>query len=119
MALFRKNRHRDRYHSDTSVDTLRMLNDSTPFAIKEAYRSLYSNVLYSPIEAKCKKIAITSAFPGEGKTSISINLAYTLAINTPESNILIIDSDMRSPRVAELIAKQSHHDNRTISEQNC
>ena len=107
MKLFNLKKKKN-YHSDSSVDTLRILNDSTPFAVKEAYRSLYSNVLYLPIESRCKKIAVTSAYPGEGKTSISINLAYSIAENSPESKVLIVDSDMRSPRVAELIQKDDH-----------
>ena len=97
------NRRSHHYHSDIEIDVQRIISDTTPFAITEAYRSFYTNVLYLPIEDKCKKIVITSAFPGEGKTSVSINLAYTIAINSPESKILVIDADMRSPRVIELI----------------
>ena len=108
MALFKnKKKKEDAFHSDSAVDTRRILNDTTPFAVKEAYRSIYSNVLYLPIESKCKKLAITSAYPGEGKTSISINLAYTIAENSPESRVLLVDADMRSPRVPELISKES------------
>ena len=108
MKLFSIKKKKKNYHSDSAIDTLRILNDSTPFAVKEAYRSIYSNVLYLPIESKCKKIAITSAYPGEGKTSISINLAYSIAENSPETKVLLVDSDMRSPRVVELIGKESH-----------
>ena len=97
----------DYFHSSIEADSQRIICDSTPFAIKEAYRSFYTNVLYLPIEDKCKKIVITSAFPGEGKTSVSINLAYTIAINSPESKVLIIDADMRSPRVIELIGSDN------------
>ena len=91
------------YHSDIEIDVQRIISENTPFAIIEAYRSLYTNILYLPIEDKCKKIVITSAFPGEGKTSVSVNLAYTIAINSPESKVLIIDGDMRSPRVNRLL----------------
>ena len=94
---------KDYCHSSIELDSQRIICDSTPFAIREAYRSFYTNVLYLPIEDKCKKIVITSAFPGEGKTSVSVNLAYTIALNSPESKILIIDADMRSPRVIELL----------------
>ncbi len=96
-------RTKDLSHSSIDQDIMRVLGDSTPFAVKEAYRSLYTNIRYLPIEDKCKKIAITSAFPGEGKTSVSVNLAYSLAINSSESRILLIDADMRSPRVADLL----------------
>ena len=105
-----KKRH-DIYHSSVEVDLQRILSPNTPFAIREAYRSLYTNILYLPVEGKCKKIVITSAFPGEGKTSVSVNLAYTIAMNSPESKILIIDADMRSPRVSALMGygEQKRH----------
>ncbi len=90
-------------HSNIAVDSRRIINDTTPFAIREAYRSLYTNIMYLPIESVCKKLVFTSAFPGEGKTSVSINLAYTIAATSPEAKILLVDADMRSPRVAQLI----------------
>ena len=78
------------HHSSNAVDVQRIINKNTPFAVKEAYRSLYTNVLYLPLEEGCKKFVVTSAYPGEGKTSLSINLAITIAMNSPESRVLII-----------------------------
>lgn len=91
-------------HSNLEVDSRRILNDDTPFAIREAYRSLYTNIMYLPIESKCKKLVFTSAFPSEGKTSVSINLAFTIASTSPAAKVLLVDSDMRSPRVAQLLS---------------
>ena len=98
-------------HSNIIIDSRRIINDSTPFGVKEAYRSLYTNIMYLPFESKCKKIVFTSAFPGEGKTSVSINMAYTIAATSPETKILLIDADMRSPRVAKLLGidTRDHH----------
>ena len=90
-------------HSSIEMDSKRILSNSTPFAITEAYRALYTNILYLPIEGKCKKLAIFSAIPGEGKTTASINLAYTIAANSVDSKVVIIDADMRKPRVAKLL----------------
>ena len=84
-------------------DVKRVVSEETPFAVREAYRTLYTNIRYLPIEDKCKKIAVTSAFPGEGKTLVSINLAITIAISSVESRVLVVDSDMRSPRVCDLL----------------
>ena len=92
-----------RMHNSLATDAKRLLSEDTPFAINEAYRALYTNILYLPIESKCKKIAVISALPGEGKTTTAINLAYTIAANSPESNVLLVDSDMRKPRVANLL----------------
>ncbi len=103
MGIFNKIRP----HSNDRVDELRLIDENTPFAINESFRALYTKVLYLPIEDKCKKIALTSAFSGEGKTYISINLAITLAKNSENKKILLIDADMRKPRVARILSKYS------------
>ena len=102
--LFDKVFYKKKAHSTDRVDELRLIDDSTPFAITEAYRSLYTKVLYLPIDDKCRKIAITSAFSGEGKTYISINLSITLAKNSETKRVLLIDCDMRKPRVARILS---------------
>ena len=88
---------------DSSVDEPHLIDENTPFAIREAYKALYTNVRYLNIEGKCKKIVVTSAVPGEGKTTLSVNLALTLAQNLEEKRVLLIDADMRRPRVASTL----------------
>ncbi len=101
--LFKK----QKVHDSKAVDSLRIINDHTPFAVKEAFSALGTNVIYLPIVDKCKKIAITSGVPGEGKSYVSINLAITLAQNFDNKKILLIDMDMRSPSIAKLFEKFS------------
>lgn len=88
----------------TNEIELGVVNKSTPFAIREAYKALYTNILYLNIESSCKKIAITSALSGEGKTTVSVNLATTFAQNAEAKRILLIDTDMRRPKVAKLLS---------------
>ena len=90
-------------HSSVSEDAKRLISKDTPFAVTEAYRTLHTNLLYIPTKTKCKKFAFTSAFSGEGKTSASINLAYTIAINSPDLKVLLVDCDMRKPRIAHIV----------------
>ena len=89
-------------HSLVREDIERVLDKDTPFAISESFRMLYTNVLYLPISDKCRKIAITSPVSGEGKTYISVNLSITLA-NNSDNKVLLIDMDMRVPRVKKLL----------------
>lgn len=98
-------------HDSDVNDKSRLINDRTPFAISEAFRMLYTNVLYLPVQDRCKKIAVTSGFSGEGKTYISINLALTIARSDFEHKVLLIDSDMRKPRISHLLkeVKSSAH----------
>ncbi len=69
--------------------------------LSEAYRSLRTSVLLSTSGRPPRLILVTSAAPGEGKTTTVINLGITLA--QLGSRVLVVDSDMRRPRVATLL----------------
>ncbi len=91
-------------HDSNKIDSMRIINNKTPFAVREAYRSLCTNVLYLPINDKCKKIVMTSAMQGEGKTSNSINFALTLSELAKDKRIILLDCDMRKARTAQLLS---------------
>jgi capsular exopolysaccharide synthesis family protein len=65
--------------------------------ISEAYRSLRTNVQFANLDNNMKTILVTSATPGEGKTSTLINLAVAMAQN--DEKVMVIDCDMRKPRI--------------------
>jgi len=64
-------------------------------AIAEAFRSLRTSIHFSAINREKKVIITTSTFPGEGKTTISANLAITLS--QTGARVLVIDGDLRRP----------------------
>lgn len=99
--LFKKKKAHDSYENDS----LRIIDENTPFAVKEAFGTFCTNILYLPIADKCKKIAVTSSVPGEGKSYISINLAIVLSQNLVGKKILLVDMDIRSPSVSKLFKK--------------
>lgn len=71
---------------------------------KEAFKRLRTNVLIAlgdNGEKKCRIIGVTSAQPSEGKSIVSVNLAYTLA--ELGKSVLIIDGDMRRPAVHDIV----------------
>ena len=65
--------------------------------ISEAYRSLRTSMLYTDIETKTKSILVSSAGPGEGKTTTVANMAITYA--NLGKKTLLIDTDLRRPVV--------------------
>lgn len=64
-------------------------------AIAEAFRSLRTSIHFSAINREKKVLLTTSTFPGEGKTTISANLAITLS--QTGARVLVIDGDLRRP----------------------
>jgi protein-tyrosine kinase len=47
-------------------------------------------------------VAVTSAAPGDGKTTTAINLSATLA-RRPDRRVLLVDADLRRPAVAQAL----------------
>ena len=70
-------------------------------AISEAFRALRTAVLLSTAEHPPQIVLITSAQPSEGKTATSLNLAAALA--QKGSRVLLIDADMRRPRLSSAL----------------
>jgi capsular exopolysaccharide synthesis family protein len=82
------------------VETFLLKNPLSPFA--ESYRLIRSSLLLSSPDHPPRTILITSMSPQEGKTATTANLARILSQNNKK--ILIIDGDMRRPRIHSLFA---------------
>jgi tyrosine-protein kinase Etk/Wzc len=64
----------------------------------EAFKTLRSRVQFSKIDKESlRTILVTSAAMGEGKTTISANLAGSFALS--DAKTLVLDCDFRKPRV--------------------
>ena len=74
------------------------------FAAKEAFKRLRKNVEIelSDMDGKCRTIGITSARPSEGKSTVSVNLAYFLAEHN--AKVLLIDADLRRSSIHEKLS---------------
>jgi succinoglycan biosynthesis transport protein ExoP len=71
---------------------------STPrSSIAEAIRTVRTNILFSASDNEKKVLLVTSAMAQEGKTIMSTNLAVAFA--QLGKQVLLIDGDMRKPRV--------------------
>jgi polysaccharide biosynthesis transport protein len=68
----------------------------------EAFKAIRTNVLFSTSEEGLRSLVVTSAGPSEGKSIVAANLALALA--QAGQRVLLIDGDMRRPRVHEIYA---------------
>lgn len=64
----------------------------------EAYRRLQTNLQFLDASSRVRRIVITSALSGEGKSRTAINLA--LAVAEQGMSVLLIDADLRRPSIA-------------------
>jgi capsular exopolysaccharide synthesis family protein len=68
----------------------------------ESCRALRSCVLFiGPAEERPRTILVTSAMPGEGKSTVAVNLARSLAFGG--SKVLLVDGDLRTGQLHQLL----------------
>ena len=68
--------------------------------VSEAYRSVRTGLYFSQYGRNLKVVQVTSPVPGDGKSTLSSNLAVSMAQSG--RRVLLIDADFRRPRIANI-----------------
>lgn len=90
----------------TPEETRKTLGANLNFAAAEAYKLLRTNLGFSlPAGDGCHIIGVTSALRGEGKSTTSINIAYTMA--QTGRKVLLVEADLRLSTVAKRLQLHS------------
>lgn len=78
-----------------------LLNQKSDFFIREAYKTLRTNVSFSLTgDEESKLILVTSSLQSEGKSITAANLAISYA--QTNRKVLLIDCDLRRPKMSRL-----------------
>ena len=83
-----------------------LLNENTPFDVTEAFRNLKAALSVSvPRKDGGVVIMTTSAYPEDGKTTVTVNLALMFAQS--DAKVILVDADIRKGRVAKYFKRKS------------
>lgn len=74
-------------------------------AASEAFRVLRTNLQFLGLDKPLKSIVVTSATPGEGKTTTLGNLAAAFA--QTGANVCLVDADLRRPMIAKTFGAEN------------
>lgn len=79
--------------------------DAVPDSVRESMQTLYSNICFSGIDDPIRTIAMTSATPKEGKSTLVCFLG--IAVSEMKRRVLLVDTDFRRPQMASYFGKRN------------
>ena len=83
-------------YDDVVLDTKLVSFFQPGSIVAEQFRKLRTDLFRPSLQNQPKTILVTSAFSGEGKSLIAINLAISISIEL-HSHALLVDCDLRNP----------------------
>lgn len=73
------------------------VHDFPKSSLAECVRTIRTNLMFMSPDRRFRRLLISSAGPQEGKTTTALNIA--IAMSQSGSRVLLVDTDMRRPRV--------------------
>ena len=97
IKLRRSDKSESPKKKNTVSNETETISENTKFAIVESYKSARSNIMFSLSAEDQKAFAVTSHSKGEGKSTVSSNIA--ISFSKMERRVLLIDCDLRRPNI--------------------
>jgi capsular exopolysaccharide synthesis family protein len=86
---------------DAGLGEQHVADSSTGSSAAEGYRQLRSNLQFLSVDNPPKVIVVTSAIPGQGKSTATANLGIALA--RAGRRVVVIEADLRKPMVTRYL----------------
>ena len=89
-------------------DSPRLMNEKTPFAVRESFNQLRTNLMYTLTDIDSPPVySVVSASENVGKSTLIANLALSFA--QIEKKVLLVDGDMRCPTLFRFFGLDPNH----------
>ena len=92
----------DDHRLDAAGHPLVVLSDPWSYS-SEQFRSIKTTIMFPEDGKERRLILVTSSVPAEGKSFVATNVAAAIA-GSLDNQVMVIDSDLRRPTVAEIFA---------------
>jgi succinoglycan biosynthesis transport protein ExoP len=90
-------RRRDNELSEQLTNRDLVVHTHSKSSAAECCRTIRTNLMFMSADKQRKTLVVTSASPREGKTTVTISLAISLAQSG--KRVLVVDTDLRKPRI--------------------
>lgn len=88
--------------SEAALDVHHIISHHTRSREADMFRLLRTQVLHAMAQGGMRTLGITSPNYGDGKTTVALNLALSIALDLNQT-VLLVDLDLRKPNVAEYL----------------
>jgi capsular exopolysaccharide synthesis family protein len=95
LSLFRGNGHSSSGNGNGNGNGHRSGHSNARILIPEEYARLHADIERASSPSRCFVVGVTSAVYGEGKTTVAMNLAGTIAQNSTQ-RVALVDCNMRN-----------------------
>ncbi len=96
LPVYRKKKRKNSKHAGINI-----LEANVQQSYLEALRQIRTRLDRRLKKHRAKVVMVTSSIPGEGKSTVSSNLALSMAMNNKK--VLLVDCDIRNPSIQEVL----------------
>lgn len=96
LPIYRKKKRKNKASAGINI-----METNVQQSYMEALRQIRTKLERRLAKHKAKVLMVTSSIPGEGKSTVSANLAISMAMNG--KRVLLIDCDLRNPSLKEVL----------------
>ena len=95
--------HRPRPDGSAEINKRRIALLQPDSYVAEQFRALRGRIDAIAAQRSIRTVSVTSAFPGEGKTTCAVNLSIVTSLSL-NRRVLLIDCDLRRPKIHQSLA---------------